>query len=1546
MRYVKNWISAILIIVLCLTPNLSVIAEEGTEAPVVYDKLRPDDNPDITDDTAVISAEQAAEVTGADEIQKALEYIYVDETVIHIPQTQYIAVAFSDTELIVESAILYYESLYTGETHTVEASNIIDNSLLFTVDYPEGSAEDDIRLTGMEYTYLGGLDVVSVDFAELEIEAGYAVTNTAEAQAADGLSEMSEVTVYSMDEDGNMISEGSDAAGMESIIESVLEVVDPEVVSDAASDLTAFASTAASNEVPSHKVPSPNKIIYIVAGHCPTHYGARGNGLKEEELTFKVAQYIKQELERYSGVTVYQDRPSLACAYPGKDTNYCVSQRVRDAAAKGASVVVDVHFNAGGGTGAEVYYPNNSYSNAIHQDGKKLADQILSQLSALGLTNRGAKIRNTTSDVKDPQGNLADYYTTNGLAKELGMTGIIVENAFLDRAEDAAKLKDESFLQQLGVATARGIANTYGLAGPSVGAPKVEIVNKDDYAGTAQIKLTGMGSGARAAIWSDDDWQDDIKWFDITGSSGTISFDIKEFKNTKGTYYVHVYNSAMIEIVANTTFTVSRDTSSKLIVSSVNNEQKVYNIQLQFADMPSEITKIQIPVWCAANQSDIKWYNATQTAKGIWTISVNVSDHKLAGEYKVHAYATNASGVQRIVSTTTFAVQAPSIQSYTVSNYDQSQGTFDVVVKGVNSPSGVSKLQIPVWSTSNQSDIIWYNATKQSDGSYIVHVDIANHKYNTGIYQIHLYLTAGNGLMLGQAGLIQNVVMPSAIITANDKDGKETSYELKAGNLAMLGSLRGVSFAVWSEANGQDDLIWYSGSQNSNGAWISTADIKNHKTPGRYNVHVYATAQNGSQKFIGATTFTVTANSMQSIVVKNYNQNAGTFDVVISGITAKSEVSKVQVPIWSASDQNDIKWYDAARQSDGSYIAQMSIANHKFNTGIYQIHAYLTSANGVVAGRAGLTQNVLMPSVTISADDRDGKEITYDLKAGNVGMLGSFKNVNFAVWSETGGQDDLIWYSGSQNSNGAWISAADIKKHKTAGRYNVHVYATLQNGSQKFIGATTFTVTANNVESIVVKNYNQNAGTFDVVVSGITAKSGVDKIQVPIWSTSNQSDIKWYDAVLQNDGSYKAQMSIVNHQYHTGIYQIHMYLTSANGVVAGRAGFTQNVLMPSVTISADDRDGKETFYDLKAGNVGMLGSFKNVNFAVWSETGGQDDLIWYSGSQNANGTWAVTADIKRHKTAGRYNVHVYAVLPDNTQKFIGATVFQVSSIGKGVTVVPVDYNETTGTFAVRIANLNAPSGISQVQVPVWSSSNQNDIKWYTASRQSDGSYRVQVDPMNHYYNSGIYQAHVYVTANNGITALAGATSQTVKTTSLYTIMGETTTNVDQMVRYYNARSPIPYPSAALSKGGAPDIRTFAQMYIEEAAKEGVRAEVAFAQAMNETGFLKYGGIVLINQFNFGGIGALDGNSTGQAASFPDVRTGIRAQIHHLKAYGSTAPLNYPPSASPRFNLVQRGCAPYVQWLGINENPYGKGWATAKNYGYNIVNLYINVLKSS
>ena len=168
------------------------------------------------------------------------------------------------------------------------------------------------------------------------------------------------------------------------------------------------------------------------------------------------------------------------------------------------------------------------------------------------------------------------------------------------------------------------------------------------------------------------------------------------------------------------------------------------------------------------------------------------------------------------------------------------------------------------------------------------------------------------------------------------------------------------------------------------------------------------------------------------------------------------------------------------------------------------------------------------------------------------------------------------------------------------------------------------------------------------------------------------------------------------------------------------------------------------------------------------------------------------------------------------------------------------------------------------------------------------------------------------------------------------IMGKAQATAQQMALFCRSKNSTPQLTSC-------SLEQLAEMFIEEGEAEGVRGDVAFAQSLHETGYFKFGGIVLPTQNNYAGIGALNGNATGQAASFPDPRTGVRAQIQHLKAYASTEAL-VNECVDPRFSLVARGVAPYVEWLGAADNPQGRGWAVpGAGYGANVVKLLDQIL---
>ncbi len=165
------------------------------------------------------------------------------------------------------------------------------------------------------------------------------------------------------------------------------------------------------------------------------------------------------------------------------------------------------------------------------------------------------------------------------------------------------------------------------------------------------------------------------------------------------------------------------------------------------------------------------------------------------------------------------------------------------------------------------------------------------------------------------------------------------------------------------------------------------------------------------------------------------------------------------------------------------------------------------------------------------------------------------------------------------------------------------------------------------------------------------------------------------------------------------------------------------------------------------------------------------------------------------------------------------------------------------------------------------------------------------------------------------------------------IMGQAQASVEQMRAYIKKVNPKA-PESVLA---------MIPLYITEGALEGVRGDIAFAQSCLETGNLTFSGsAVTLDQNNFCGMGVTRTGVKGN--SFKTPKEGIRAQIQHLKAYACDDALEQ-RCIDPRFTYVKRGCAPYVEWLGIQENPSGAGWASGKGYGTKILNILSNILET-
>ena len=427
--------------VLLLTAAMSITALPVTawaETPAESAVMGAETATDHVDENAVDEKQAAG-------TEQRLNYMYIDQPYLETPNTQKVVVSWGDGSEGIEQMTATVQGPVGEEVWTAVQES--DGIYLFERAYTE-QERGVYSVTELHVTIAG--NVYDYSLADLGIEALFGVDEKYEGiEELQPVSEeevSADIAAYNIDESGNVTEQSSIE---EAIVQAEQEI--PAMMSD-----------------DGVQTQSSNIVVALDPGHDSTHAGASANGVREEVLTLKIAQYCKAELEEYAGVSVYMTRTTADCPHPGGSSAHDIDQRVADAAAAGASVYVSFHLNSSlssAAKGAEIIIPNTNWKPQVGNDGKKLATLIESELVGLGLEERKIYSKNTTVNERYEDGSLSDYFTVQISAKEHGIPGIIVEHAFVTNTSDVNNfLNNEAGLKKLGVADATGIAKYFGLS--------------------------------------------------------------------------------------------------------------------------------------------------------------------------------------------------------------------------------------------------------------------------------------------------------------------------------------------------------------------------------------------------------------------------------------------------------------------------------------------------------------------------------------------------------------------------------------------------------------------------------------------------------------------------------------------------------------------------------------------------------------------------------------------------------------------------------------------------------------------------------------------------------------------------------------------------------------------------------------------------------------------------------------------------------------------------------------------------------------------------
>lgn len=514
-----------------------------------------------------------------------------------------------------------------------------------------------------------------------------------------------------------------------------------------------------------------------------------------------------------------------------------------------------------------------------------------------------------------------------------------------------------------------------------------------------------------------------------------------------------------------------------------------------------------------------------------------------------------------------------------------------------------------------------------------------------------------------------------------------------------------IMFAVWSDTNDQDDLIWYTA--DSNGHVVA----KYTGSYGRYYIHTYQNL-NGQMTGLNGRSIDVPKPSAKVRITK---VDGTTYKVTVSDVPAY--ITSIQLPIWTEKGgQDDIQWYATTQNADYTFTRTFSIAEHNMESGQYNVHVYGTSA--VTNSLTGLT------GTSFQGDYHFGDvKVQPTLTANGIQIsmpsdVSSDMTVYHAVWSAKNDQDDLIWYKVPANGQLTAKYTGDY------GTYLIHTYAVIK-GQMTCISATSIDVPRPSAKAKIIK---ESPTTYKVTITDVPVY--IDSIQVPTWTEKNgQDDIQWYKATKTADGSYYVIFSEATHNLEVGTYNVQVYGNS-------RVTNSQTALLE--TRFESDYQFGDVKVQASVGQNGInismpsdVSSNLKVMHAVWSAKNDQDDLIWYQVPADGQLTAKYTGDY------GTYLIHTYAVI-NGQMTCISATSINVPKPEIKATVTKEN------DVKVKVTVSNVPVYVTGITIPVWTSLNgQDDIKWYQAIKQSDGTYILTFSPKEHNFESGHYNIHIY-----------------------------------------------------------------------------------------------------------------------------------------------------------------------------------------------------------
>ena len=497
--------------------------------------------------------------------------------------------------------------------------------------------------------------------------------------------------------------------------------------------------------------------------------------------------------------------------------------------------------------------------------------------------------------------------------------------------------------------------------------------------------------------------------------------------------------------------------SADLNIKKSESEEGTFTITAKNLQGFDGYKEVKIPFWSHANgMKDIVWYTPTRQADGSYTVTAKASAHENAdGKYEAQVFYVDAQGQNKFVKKAFIDYTAPKPSADLTITKSEKEGTFTITAKNLQGFDGYKEVKIPFWSHANgMKDIVWYTPTRQADGSYTVTAKANDHENADGKYEAQVFYVdaQGRNKFVKKAFVDYTAPKPSADLTIK-KSEKEGTFTITAKNLQGFDGYKEVKIPFWSHANGMKDIVWYTPTRQADGSYTVTAKASDHENAdGKYEAQVFYVDAKGQNKFVKKAfiDFKNQSRPTGNLIIQNNNKDTGTFDVIIKDVYSPKGVRTVQVPTWSDKDgQDDIRWYEATRQSNGDYKVSVKASDHKNSTGKYHIHLYYIQNDGSRVGVGSTTTEVefrnAQTKTQAAIKNVNATNGTYTVAVDQAPQGRQIKNIRVAAWSQAH-QENLFWYSTAPSGMHTEVQVSAANHQYQSGNYTTHVYVDYVDG--------------------------------------------------------------------------------------------------------------------------------------------------------------------------------------------------------------------------------------------------------------------------------------------------------------------------------------------------------------------------------------------------------------------------------------------------------------------------------------------------------------------